>query len=167
MYGRRGVLILSIVGAAFGYVSADCCCIRSCHLYYIYNSKIHNKGLAGIAAVMGSPWLLLLSRLPVGLAKQTATISRSIVADVTTPAERSSHMSRLTSTFGLGPAVGPFLGACVSYYSGSESMPAVAASAIFIAVVLPIIVFLLPETRTATQKTIGTKGGGALPRLQL
>ena len=120
--GRRAVLLMSMLGAVCGY------------------------SLAAFAIVLSSPWLLLASRLPVGLAKQTATVSRSMIADITSPGERSRYMGRLTASFACGYAIGPLIGTwLVSHYG--DSAPTIAASLLFLFVVLPIVYFLLPETR--------------------
>ena len=84
--GRKVVLLLSFTGSAVGY------------------------GMAAFAVSTGSTSLLLLSRLPVGLAKQTITASRSIISDVTSHADRTSVMARLFSSMALGYACGPVLG---------------------------------------------------------
>ena len=71
--GRKVVLLLSFAGSALGY------------------------GTAAFAVATGSSSLLLLSRLPVGLAKQTITASRSVIADLTSHGDRSSSYARLFS----------------------------------------------------------------------
>ena len=128
--GRRSVLMLSILGAAVGYM------------------------LSGYAAHIGSPALLLVSRFPVGLAKQTATVSRSIVADITadSPSTRSFFMSLLAASFGFGYSLGPYLGGQVASIFG-ETSPAVAASIVFLGVLMPVIYWFLPETRPPSEKS--------------
>ena len=121
-HGRRAVLMLSLTGAAIGYA------------------------LAGVAVRLASPTLLLFSRVPVGLAKQTATISRSVVADLTpSGAERSAAMARLASSFGFGFAAGPLIGAWASGRVEDDVL-AFAAAAIFLCVILPAVYMCLPET---------------------
>lgn len=66
--GRRVVLALSCVGSAVGY---------------------------GVAAFATSASVLVASRVPVGLAKQTATVARAILADITPTSERTTAMVRL------------------------------------------------------------------------
>eukprot|EP00802_Teleaulax_amphioxeia_P027465 Tamp_28820.p2 GENE.Tamp_28820~~Tamp_28820.p2 ORF type:complete len:115 (-),score=8.84 Tamp_28820:192-536(-) len=68
-------------------------------------------GLAIIARLTASPGLLLLSRIPVGLSKQTVTVSRAVVADCTAPDSlRSQWMAFLGAALGVGCVVGPFVG---------------------------------------------------------
>ena len=68
--GRRFVLAISFFGSIIGYT------------------------MAGFAT---TPAMLLASRLPVGLAKQTVTIARAIVADCTAEGDRSKWMAAGTS----------------------------------------------------------------------
>ena len=71
--GRRRVLQLSMVGGACGYLA-----------------------LAFAVGRYFSLPLLLLSRIPIGLLKQTMTASRALVADCTTPATRVRPMMGLS-----------------------------------------------------------------------
>ena len=122
--GRRVVLLISMFGAVCGYA------------------------LSAAAIVIGSPWLLLASRLPVGLAKQTATVSRSVVTDITSARQCSVYMGRLTASFAIGYAVGPLIGAWLAARHG-DSAPCIAASLFFLLVLFPLVYFALPETRQA------------------
>eukprot|EP00409_Alexandrium_fundyense_P005999 CAMPEP_0195043886 /NCGR_PEP_ID=MMETSP0347-20130606/6318_1 /TAXON_ID=2932 /ORGANISM="Alexandrium fundyense, Strain CCMP1719" /LENGTH=81 /DNA_ID=CAMNT_0040071395 /DNA_START=26 /DNA_END=268 /DNA_ORIENTATION=+ len=63
------------------------------------------------ARYLDSPALLLASRIPVGLAKQTVTVSRAVVGDVTDPGkERSEWMQYLSTALAIGCVAGPFFG---------------------------------------------------------
>ena len=77
-------------------------------ILYLSHRQLPVDSMAGFAA---TPGMLLASRVPVGIAKQTVTVARAVVADCT-PAgqERSSGMSRLVAAFGVGYALGPLLG---------------------------------------------------------
>lgn len=132
--GRKVVLILSFFGAALGY------------------------GLASLAVMQGSVTLLLLSRLPVGLAKQTVTATRAIVSDVTSPAQRSASLARLFAGCSLGYAVGPYLGGLLADSMGDASpVPALVCAGAFV-LLLPMVAWLLPET---SQAAAGTSKGVA------
>ena len=72
--GRKAVLLASLLGSIIGY------------------------SMAGVAVGAGSATLLLLSRLPVGLAKQTVSASRAITSDVTSEAQRSDAISGLVGS---------------------------------------------------------------------
>ena len=117
------MLLLSFCGAAIGY------------------------GLAALGVGAGSITLLLLSRLPVGFAKQTVTATRAVVSDLTPPdATRSEALAKLFAGCSLGYAVGPYLGGLLAEGIGSSSpLPALICALVFVALV-PIVATLLPET---------------------
>ena len=121
--GRKVVLLLSFAGSAVGY------------------------GMAAFAVSTGSASLLLLSRLPVGLAKQTITASRSVISDVTSHADRTSVMARLFSSMALGYACGPVLGGVLLDSSSVVELPAIMCALTFVLLV-PTVSLLLPETRS-------------------
>eukprot|EP00747_Dinoflagellata_sp_TGD_P184936 gnl/TRDRNA2_/TRDRNA2_41058_c0_seq2.p1 gnl/TRDRNA2_/TRDRNA2_41058_c0~~gnl/TRDRNA2_/TRDRNA2_41058_c0_seq2.p1 ORF type:complete len:460 (+),score=84.48 gnl/TRDRNA2_/TRDRNA2_41058_c0_seq2:76-1455(+) len=127
-WGRRKVLTFSCLGSCIGY------------------------GTAVAARLVGSPYLLLASRLPVGLAKQTVTVSRAVVADCTDAnEERSKWMSWLGTALGIGCVIGPFVGGQVAERLG-DIVPAVMAVIIFLALT-PVVIFVLPETSPAVLST--------------
>ena len=122
--GRKAVLLLSFAGAAAGY------------------------SVASAAVALGSVPFLLASRLPVGVAKQTVTAPRAIIADITPPDARSAPLARLFAGCSLGYAVGPVLGGLLADYAGGASpLPAAACAVVFVAL-MPCVALLLPETRT-------------------
>ena len=123
VWGRRVVLTLSFAGSFVGYT------------------------MAGLAT---TPTLLLASRIPVGLAKQTVTVSRAVVADCTALGqERSVGMSRLVAAFGVGYALGPLIGSHLATASGSDAVPAFATAGLFVVLLIAVAV-VLPETRPET-----------------
>ena len=126
--GRKFVLLLSFVGAATGYA------------------------IASLAVSLGSVALLLASRLPVGLAKQTVTATRALVADLTpASAARSEALARLFAGCSLGYAVGPYLGGLLADATNDASpLPALVCSSIFL-ILIPAVSLLLPETAAASQ----------------
>lgn len=125
--GRKAVLLVSFAGSAIGYA-----------------------GAAVAVGIKAAP-LLLLSRLPVGLAKQTITASRSIIGDVTSTGDRTSAMARLFSSMALGYSCGPFLGGVLLDHSPAPAVPALLCALIFVAL-MPVVAVLLPETRGAEQE---------------
>ena len=84
--GRRRLLQASMLGGLVGY---------SC--------------LALSLGPRGGLWLLLASRLPIGLLKQSLAVSRAAVADCTRPGARMRPMSRLGAAVGSGLVRTPFL----------------------------------------------------------
>ena len=128
--GRKSVLLVSFLGAALGYA------------------------VASAAVVNSSVVLLLASRLPVGLAKQTVTATRAIISDVTSPdAGRSVALARLFAGCSLGYAVGPYLGGRFTEAVGTTSpLPAVLCAATFVAL-MPLVAIVLPETGGCASET--------------
>ena len=129
--GRKHVLLLSLLGSIVGY------------------------SLAGVAVGAGSASLLLLSRLPVGLAKQTVSVSRAIASDVTSEDQRSESLSALVGCMALGYSLGPVLGGLLVDHSPYPQLPAFLCAATFLALV-PLVRFALPETRRAPLQTLQT-----------
>ena len=135
------MLLLSFLGAAIGYV------------------------LASGAVALGSVSLLLLSRLPVGLAKQTVTATRAIVCDLTPPDEsRSEWLARLWAGCSLGYAVGPWAGGRLLDAVGAGGLaplPSALCAGVFL-LLIPFVAKSLPETRQADSVACApTPAGGA------
>ncbi|KAL3911580.1 MAG: hypothetical protein SGPRY_008640 [Prymnesium sp.] len=82
--GRRRMLQLSALGGMCGY---------ACLVFAV------GEG--------GSLALLLASRVPIGLLKQSLTVSRAAVVDCTLPSTRIRPMARLGATVGAGFVIGP------------------------------------------------------------
>lgn len=122
-HGRKVVLLMSFVGSAIGYA---------------------------MTAAATTPLVLIISRLPVGLAKQTVAASRAILADCVPREELSGMMSKLTSLFAVGYAIGPMLGGYISEQHGDEK-PALATCFLFLALI-PTTLYLLPETNARVTK---------------
>eukprot|EP01086_Lenisia_limosa_P012471 TRINITY_DN40825_c0_g1_i1.p1 TRINITY_DN40825_c0_g1~~TRINITY_DN40825_c0_g1_i1.p1 ORF type:complete len:430 (-),score=27.54 TRINITY_DN40825_c0_g1_i1:123-1412(-) len=108
-HGRRVVLLISLAGSALAYF------------------------LVGIA---GSLALLLISRLMVGLVKQTTTVASALISDLTTSSSRAVALGRLGTMIGGGFIVGPTLGGFISQEYGIRA-PA------FLAVLIFLLDFLL------------------------
>ena len=94
MHGRRALLMACLCCSAVAYA------------------------LAGSALQAGSVALLLLSRLPAGVSKQTTTTARAIVCDSTSPHERAGALSVLYACCALGYAVGPLVGGALTTEDG-------------------------------------------------
>jgi len=112
---------------------------------------------------LASPALLLISRFPVGLAKQTVTVSRAIVADVSEASgERSRWMSYLCAALAAGCTLGPLLGSLMADIFG-KSAPAIFNAVLFL-VLGPIVAMMLPETspcHNPVKKEHGGRGKAA------
>ena len=119
--GRRLALLLCFACAMVGYV------------------------LVALAMATGSTALFFISRVPAGLSKQTVTLARSLVSDVTPTAQRSTALSRLSACGCFGYAVGPLAGGVLSD-AGSGARLAAGCAASF-AALAPLVLLVLPETR--------------------
>jgi len=126
--GRKIVLLISFVGSAIGY---------------------------GITACATTPAVLVLSRLPVGLAKQTVAAARAILADCVPRKRLSGMMSILTSLFAVGYAIGPIIGGYLSERF-SDAVPALATCVLFL-LLIPVTIFLLPETNPAVSAPLSLR----------
>ena len=119
--GRRTLLLVSSAGGAVGYAC-----------------------LAAAVGPYASLPLLLASRLPIGLLKQSLTVSRALVADTTHVATRLRPMSRLGGCVAMGFVLGPGLGGVLSKKAGL-TVPPMLATILFLLSNL-VTFFFVPET---------------------
>lgn len=115
-YGRRPVLLLSILGSAIGYA------------------------LFGIG---GALWVLFLSRLIEGFTGGNISTAIAYIADITPPQARSKNFGLVGLAFGLGFTVGPALGGLLSQIS--LAAPAFLAGGLSLLSALAGF-FMLPES---------------------
>jgi MFS transporter, DHA1 family, tetracycline resistance protein len=131
--GRRPILILGLVGSVVFYL------------------------LFGIASELGaSGWLLtslillFVSRLGAGIAGATISAAQAVIADCTSPQERSRGMALIGAAFGIGFTFGPLVGLA------SLEIPAAGAPGYFAAglslIALLLAIWRLPETVSAETK---------------
>ncbi len=115
-YGRRPILLVSLVGTAIG--------------YFIFGAA-------------GALWLLFLSRVIDGITGGNISIAQAFIADVTPPQDRSKAFGLIGAAFGLGFIIGPALGGVLSNIS--LSAPAYFAGTLALANVA-LGYFILPES---------------------
>ena len=115
-FGRRPILIVSIVGTAIGFVM---------------------MGLAG------SVTLLFAARIFAGITGGNISIPQAYIADVTTPETRSKSMGIIGAAFGLGFTFGPMIGGIMSRISYSAPFFFAAGLAVVNALLVWLI---LPES---------------------
>jgi DHA1 family tetracycline resistance protein-like MFS transporter len=132
-WGRRPVLILSLIGTTLSFV---------------------------LLALAGSLPMLFLARIVDGLSGGNITTARAYIADVTTPENRAKAYGMLGAAFGLGFILGPALGGFFSRY-GYTAPIWVAAVVSLLATLLAW--FWLPETLHATSATGGGSPWKAIP----
>src|SRR5215216_5100845 len=115
-YGRRPVLLISILGSALGYF------------------------LFGIG---GALWVLFLSRLIDGFTAGNASTASAYIADVTPPQDRAKTYGFLGMAWGLGFVLGPTLGGLLSQIN--LNAPAYAAGFLSLLSAV-VGYFILPES---------------------
>ncbi|MCS6882853.1 MAG: MFS transporter [Oscillochloridaceae bacterium] len=124
-FGRRPVLLLSLLGAAFSY------------LLFGLADGLRGFGAEAVLAV------LFVSRIIAGITGGSISAAQAYIADVTPPEERARGMGLIGAAFGLGFMLGPALGGLLSLVS--LSAPAFfAAALVFASVILGY--FRLPES---------------------
>lgn len=126
---RKTILIVSFVGSAIAY------------------------GLI----VLDSFVALVVSRVVVGLVKQTMTVSTTILARFTTPEDRAKHMGRLRASVLVSWTLGSSVGALL-YKSVDQRAPAIASCCLF-AINVVLALLLLPDSEdTPPEKQSGASG---------
>ena len=131
-YGRRPVLLISLLGTGIGYVIFG----FSENLFVI------------------SPWLMLgalfASRIIDGVTGANISTAQAYIADITTPENRAKGLGMIGAAFGLGFMLGPALGGVLSTY-GLAVPVFVAAALSFINVTFGY--FALPESLPVERRT--------------
>ncbi|MDX8347939.1 TCR/Tet family MFS transporter [Cognatiyoonia sp. IB215446] len=117
-YGRRPVLIISLVIMAFDYV---------------------------LMALAHTIWFLIIARLIGGITAATQSTSAAYMADISEPHEKAANFGLIGAAFGMGFVLGPLLGGLLAEFGTRAPFWAAAflaaANAIF-------GYFILPETVT-------------------
>ncbi|HJZ49861.1 MAG TPA: MFS transporter, partial [Roseiflexaceae bacterium] len=124
-YGRRPVLLISVLGSAFG--------------YYLFG-------------VGGALWVLFLSRLIDGLSGGNISTASAYIVDITPPEERAKRFALIGVAFGLGFIIGPALGGALSQISLAAPAYAAGTLSLFSAVVG---FFVLPESLPRERRITG------------
>jgi multidrug resistance protein len=131
-YGRRPVLLLSIIGTGIGFL------------------------IIGAATTL---WMLFLGRILDGITGGNISTAQAYIADVTTKENRAKGMGLIGAAFGLGFILGPAIGGILSRW-GIHVPFFFAAGLCFANAVL--LYFTLPETVTAGHpaRTQAARGRG-------
>lgn len=115
-YGRRGVLLICILGSAIGYL------------------------LLGIG---GALWVLLLGRIIDGITGANISVTMAFITDVTPPGQRGKFFGMIGAIMGIGFIVGPAIGGVLARF-GIE-FPFYAAAALTLVNVVYGF-FFMPES---------------------
>eukprot|EP01125_Pyxidicula_operculata_P009234 TRINITY_DN3053_c0_g1_i3.p1 TRINITY_DN3053_c0_g1~~TRINITY_DN3053_c0_g1_i3.p1 ORF type:complete len:384 (+),score=51.84 TRINITY_DN3053_c0_g1_i3:135-1154(+) len=87
-YGRKNLLLLSFVGSAISYLML---------------------GMATVEPSLSVP-VLLISRLLVGVVKQTMTLAQALISDETSEEDRVKGLATVSTAVGMGFVIGPSVG---------------------------------------------------------
>ena len=131
-YGRRPVLLISIIGTGIGFL------------------------ILGFARTL---WMLFAGRILDGITGGNISTAQAYIADVTTKENRAKGMGMVGAAFGLGFIIGPALGGILS--SWGIAVPFLFAAGLCFANAL-LLYFTLPETVTADHpaRVSATRGRG-------
>src|SRR5215212_8179687 len=115
-YGRRPVLLLSIIGTGIGFL------------------------ILGLATTL---WMLFIGRILDGITGGNISTAQAYIADVTTEENRAKGMGLIGAAFGLGFIFGPAIGGILSRWG--VHVPFLFAGALSLANAT-LLYFVLPET---------------------
>lgn len=88
-YGRRPILIISLVIMAFNYV---------------------------LMALAFTIWLLIIARVIGGITAATQSTSAAYMADISAPAEKAANFGLIGAAFGMGFVLGPMMGGALAEF---------------------------------------------------
>jgi MFS transporter, DHA1 family, tetracycline resistance protein len=137
-YGRRPVLLLSVLGTLVGFLLLALAVPIGTALASLLTRL-------GLSVAVGSVILgvLFFSRILDGLTGGNITVAQAYIADITDSQGRARALGLLGAAFGLGFIIGPAVGGTLSVYG--YSVPAFAAAAMSLIALLSIY-FALPES---------------------
>jgi MFS transporter, DHA1 family, tetracycline resistance protein len=124
-YGRKPVLLCSLIGSATGYI---------------------------LMADANSLAMLFLARILAGVAGASVGTASAYIADITPPEDRSKRMGLIGAAFGIGFVLGPAIGGILSQWSVIAPFWFAAALSILNAVLMWIV---LPEPDRHTTRQQG------------
>jgi multidrug resistance protein len=125
-FGRRPVLLLSVLGQACGYL---------------------------VFGLGSSLWVLLLGRLIGGITAGNLSTAGAYIADVSRPEERSKNFALIGTAWSLGLILGPAVGGVFGQWS-LEAPAFVAALLAFLSVLFGL--FFLPESLPVEKRNTGS-----------
>lgn len=118
-YGRRPVLLVSLLGAGLDYI---------------------------VMAFAPQMWILFLGRIVSGLTGASMTVASAYIADISDDKNRSANFGMIGAGFGLGFIVGPALGGLLGAYD--HTVPFLVAAALNL-LNFAFGYFVLPESLPA------------------
>jgi DHA1 family tetracycline resistance protein-like MFS transporter len=124
-YGRRPILLLSVLGSGVGYL------------------------VFGFATAL---WMLFVGRAIDGITGGNISVAQAYIADVSAPEDRAKNFGLIGAAFGLGFIIGPALGGMLSHVS--LQAPAFLAAGLTL-VTAAFGYFVLPESLPRERRTSG------------
>lgn len=137
-YGRRPILLVSLLGSA---------------LSYVLFGVAEYLSFLGVETVLG---ILFLGRILSGITGASISTAQAYIADITTPENRAKGMGMIGAAFGLGFMLGPALGGLLSTIS--LAAPAFFAALLALANVI-FGYFNLPESLPPERRTVAPVRG--------
>lgn len=139
-YGRRPVLLLSVLGTLAGFLL-----LGFAEPLGIFAANSFAPKAANLFVIM----MLFLSRIIDGITGGNITVAQAYISDVTEEKDRAKSLGLIGAAFGLGFIVGPAVGGILSQWG--YNIPAFVAAGISFLNLIAIY-FLLPESLTVESK---------------
>ncbi len=135
-YGRRPILLFSVVGTLAGFLLLGFADPLGRTLSSLIAPHSTNAFILGI---------LFLSRIIDGLTGGNITVAQAYIADITDESNRAKSLGLIGAAFGLGFIIGPAVGGALSQWG--YNLPAFVAAGVSLINLLAIF-FFLPESLT-------------------
>ena len=154
-YGRRPVLMISIVGTALGFLILALADPIGRSLARLPLASASRRSTAR-AHQRDHPGVMFLSPLLAGLTGGNITVAQAYISDVTDEKNRAKGLGLIGAAFGLGFILGPAIGGLLSHFG--YAVPAFAAAGLATLNLIGIAL-TLPESLTAEirEKLAGQK----------
>ncbi len=146
-YGRRPVLLISILGTVLGFLLLGVADPLGRFL-----AEVVPAGLLGEPTTTQNGLilaLLFISRIIDGLTGGNISVAQAYIADVTDESNRARGMGLIGAAFGLGFIIGPVIGGTLSVWG--YAVPAFAAAGLSILNLIAVFIWL-PESLTEARR---------------
>ena len=124
-FGRKKVLIVSLIGTALSYI------------------------LFAVGIILVNIPLLFISRILDGITGGNISVAKAVIADITEPAHRAKNFALIGAAYGLGFILGPIIGSRLSdptFVSWFNSATPFYFAALLSVINIIMVTFMLEET---------------------